>query len=120
MENKLKMTIDGKVYNVKLERNALAKEILNLCPFEDEFKRYGEHEYYCRLQKDISKVKCEQTSEAHKNKLYYFAGWNAFTIVFEDCDISPFEIVYIGEIEEDSTPQLRNSFDKIHVKCEIE
>lgn len=119
MESKFKMTIDGKTYNVKLEDNELTKEILNLCPFEDEFQRYGEHEYYCRLQKDISKANAIKTSKANKNKLYYFAGWNAFTIVFEDCDISPFEINFIGELEEDSTPQLRNSFDKIHVKCEV-
>lgn len=120
MESKFKMTIDGKTYNVKLERNALTKEILNLCPFEDEFQRYGEHEYFVKLKKDVSNIECEKTSKAYKNKLYYFAGWNAFTIVFEDCDISPFEINYIGEFEEDSTPQLRNSFDKIHVKCEVD
>lgn len=117
---KFKITIDGKEYHANMVDNKLNKQIADMCPFEANYKRYKEHEYYTELPKNANQEGCKLTTEAKSNKIYYFSGWNAFTILFGDCNTSPFEVVELGEIIEDVKPQLRNSFDTVLVKCELE
>ena len=41
------------------------------------------------------------TSDAHAGSIYYFEGWNTFTILFGDAHIAPYEVAHIGDVKED-------------------
>lgn len=120
MTFKLRLTIDETVYHAELPDRTLARQIASMCPFEADYQRSAEGEYFTRLPDEVSISGCEKTTIAYKNKLYYFAGWNAFSIVFADCDIAPYEIVYLGDFQEDIANQLKNEGTAVHIICELE
>lgn len=41
------------------------------------------------------------TSDAHAGGIYYYDGWGAFTVLFGDAHIAPFEVVHIGDVNGD-------------------
>ena len=120
MSKKFRFTIDGKVYHANMVDNPLVEQIAKMCPFEADYKRYTEHEYYTNLPKQASQEGCELTTMAHKNQVFYFHGWNAFTILFGDCNTSPFQVVHLGDMIEDVIPQLQNAGKTVHILCEVE
>ena len=51
--------------------------------------------------------------------MYYWDGWNAFVINYIDSDITPYEVVHIGEITDASVSEmLENAEDTITIKVE--
>ena len=40
------------------------------------------------------------TSDAHAGGIYYYDGWSAFTILFGDAHIAPYEVVHLGDVNE--------------------
>ena len=117
---KFKFTIDGKVYHANMIDNPLVEKIAKMCPFEADYQRYTEHEYYTRLPEKTSAKGCKMTTMAYKNQVFYFEGWNAFTILFGDCNIAPFEVVHLGDMVEDVVPQLKDAGATVHVNVEVE
>ena len=120
MKRKFRLTIDGKVYHAEMIDNPLVEQIAAMCPFEQTYNRYTEHEYYTRLPKPTSQENCKLETFAKKNQIWYFHGWNAFTILFGDCNTVPFEVVHLGDIIEDVTEQLENSGTTVNILCEVE
>lgn len=120
MSKKFKFTIDGKVYHANMVDNPLVEKIAKMCPFEADYKRYTEHEYYTSLPKKCSDKGCELTTMAHKNQVFFFEGWNAFTILFGDCNTFPFKVVHLGNMVEDVIPQLQNAGQTVRILCEVE
>ena len=118
MAEKLWLTIDGKVYHAVLRENSLAEQIAAMCPLELDYTRGGGHEYYAALPKKVSAKGCESTTKGCRNGLYYFEGWNAFSLVFRDCDITPYQIHQIGEFEEDVSTVLEKTGRSIRIHCE--
>ncbi len=100
--------------------NPLVDQIASMCPFEADYERYTEHEYFTRLPKSASQKGCDLTYTAHKNQVFYFQGWNAFTILFEDFNTKPFDVVHLGDFIEDVAPQLKHSSSTLHIRCEVE
>lgn len=98
----------------------MVEKIAAMCPFEQNYQRYTEHEYFTRLPKRADHSGCELTHNAYKNQVFYFQGWNAFTILFGDCDTTPFDVVHLGNIVEDVVPQLQNAGAAVPVRCELE
>lgn len=117
---RFRFTIDGRAYHADMVDNPLVRQIASMCPFEADYQRYTEHEYYTRLPHPTSQAGCELTTYAKANQVFYFSGWNAFTILFGDCDTSPFEVVHLGDMVEDVIPQLRGAGRTLHVLCEVE
>ena len=81
-----------------------------------EVSRNGDHEYYGRLPQKADDSKSRQTSEAHKNELMYFGGWNCLSLLFEDVNVAPYKLVKLGEFEEDITDLLKSSPAEITVR----
>ncbi len=115
---KFKFTIDGKIFHANMIENDITKEIQKHLPFEATYTRYTEHEYYTRLPFKTSDKKCKKEFEANKNEVWYFGGWNAFTILFGDCNTYPFEVVKLGDVEEDISKFLENKGQTIKILCE--
>ncbi len=120
MGRKFRLTIDGKVYHANMIDNPLVEQIAAMCPFEQTYHRYTEHEYYTRLPKATSQEGCKLETMAHKNEIWYFQGWNAFTVLFGDCNTSPFQVVHLGDMVEDVTTQLKNSGLTVRILCEVD
>lgn len=120
MAIKLKLTIKDSLYHAELKESVLARQIASMCPFEADYQRSTECEYYAKLPDNPSVTGDDKTSEVYKNKLYYFAGWNAFSIVFADSNIDPYEIVYLGKFKEDISKQLKNEDSSLHILCELD
>ena len=116
---KYKITIDGQIFHATMVENDITIEISKHLPFNAQYTRYTEHEYYIRLPFPTSDKNCIKTTLAHKNEIWYFGGWNAFTILFGDCDTSPFEVVKLGEIEENIIPVLKNNKPHINILLEL-
>ncbi|MBQ6208308.1 MAG: hypothetical protein IJK42_00845 [Prevotella sp.] len=116
---RLKITINGQTFHMKPNGDPLVSQIAAMCPMEMEFSRSGNHEYYSRLPKNTDDSKSQKTSDAHKNELMYFGGWNCLSILFEDVNVAPYQLVKLGDFEEDIASFLEQSTDTISIKIEV-
>ena len=117
---KLKLTFNKKTYHAKMLDTPLVKQIIDMCPFELTYKRNNENEYYASLPKSIDVKGSKFESIAKKNQIWCFADWNAFCLLFNDCDISPWKIIHLGDFVEDISEDLRKSPSSIKIKCELD
>lgn len=117
---RFKFTVDDKVFHANMIENDITKEIVKHLPFKASYHRYTEHEYYTRLPFKTSDRNCKKETFAHKNEIWYFGGWNAFTILFGDCDTTPFEVVKLGEVVEDVIPVLKDNNEVIKILFELD
>lgn len=120
MDRKIKLTVNGTAFQAVLQDNALAENIAEMCPFSADFTRSGGHEYYAALPGKASVNGCTSTTSAHRNRLYYFEGWNAFSIVFKDCSTAPYQIYHVGDFDEELSALLEKSGGSVHILCENE
>lgn len=112
---RFKITIENQVFHANMIENDIIKEIEKHLPLTTTYHRYTEHEYYTRLPFPTSDKNCQKETMAHKNEIWYFSGWNAFTILFGDCDTSPFEVVKLGQLQEDIVPILKNNKQELEI-----
>ena len=117
---RLKVTISGQTFHVQTCDDPLVGQIAAVCPMKMEFSRSGNHEYYARLPKSASDDKSKKTSDAHKNELMYFGGWNCLSLLFEDVNVSPYQLVKLGDFEEDVASLLKQSKGTISIRIEVE
>lgn len=115
---RFKFTIGNRIFHADMTDNDIVREVAKHLPFEATYTRYTEHEYYTRLPFPTSDGNCTKKFDAHKNEVWYFGGWNAFTILFGDCNTAPFEVVKLGEIKEDVVPLLKNAAHTLRILCE--
>lgn len=120
MAKKLCFTIDGCRYHAVLQENPLAEKIVAMCPFEKEYICGGDHEYYAALPEKAAAAGYANTTEGCRNRLYYFEGWNALSLVIDDCNTAPYRIHYVGDFEEDITSVLKKAGRGIRILCEAE
>ena len=108
--------IGDNVYSAILENNVTATEIFKHLPLTLELNRYAEHEYYSELPFKPEFAR-ERTSHIKAGHLYYWDGWNAFVINYEDYDISPYKVVHIGTVNDASeiAEYLRGAGEKVNV-----
>ena len=112
----MKVIINNKEYEVILDENDTTKDILANMPLELTLQRYAGHEYYSSLS-FTPKFDTNRTSNIKAGHIYYWDGWNAFVINFEDYDIDPYRVVHIGEIKDKSIIDLlENGEENISVK----
>ena len=116
MPKRMKITMDDMVFHTVLLENPLAEQIAGMCPFKLDCTR----KYYVALPQRASAAGCPATTVGHRNGLYYFEGWNAMSLVFKDCDTTPYQIHQIGEFEEDVSAALEKAGRSIHIQCEVE
>jgi len=117
---KFKFTVNGKVFHANMTDNDIVIQIAQNLPMEREYLRFSGHEYYTRLPFPTSDRRCKKEFQAHKNEIWYFGGWNAFTILFGDYNTAPFEVVKLGEMVEDIASYISGLGDKITILCEID
>lgn len=120
MAKKLRVTIDGRKYHALLEENPLTDQLAGLCPFETDIQKRGGHEFYTGFPGKFSQRKYRTISKTRRNQITYFDGWNALSFLYEDADISPYSVAYLGEFEEDAAAYLREAGQKIHIRCELD
>ena len=119
MDKSIKLTLDGKEYTATLNYNRTVEEILNMLPMELTLQRYAGHEYYSSLPQKPSIKGVPMASEAHAGGIYYYDGWNAFTVLFGDAHIAPFEVVHIGDVNEDVISPLVAAGATVEAKIEV-
>lgn len=115
----MKLTLDGKEYIATLNDNRTVEDLLNMLPMELTLQRYAGHEYYSSLPKKPSIKGVPMTSVAHAGGIYYYDGWSAFTVLFDDADIAPYEVVHIGDVDERIITTLFAAGEAIQAKIEI-
>ena len=117
---RFRFTIGDRVFHAEMVDNDIVREVARHLPLEASYSRYAEHEYYTRLPFPTTDGNCKKEFDARKNEVWYFAGWNAFTILFGDCNTAPFEVVRLGEMEEDIASFLCNAGRSLRILCELE
>lgn len=116
----MKVIIDEKSYDVELFDSVTKDEIINMLPLELTLQRYAGHEYYSELPSKPT-MDSNTTSNILAGHIYYWDGWNAFVINYEDYDISPYKVVHIGEIKDKSIiDYLKKTDNNINIKLEVE
>lgn len=103
-------------YDVELDHNLTTNDILKNLPLELHLSRYANHEYYSELpfKPNFDKTRTSKIKAGH---LYYWDGWNAFVINYEDYDITPYKVVHIGKILDTNIIDiLKNSNEEITVE----
>ena len=119
MSRSIRLTIDGKEYTATLNDRCTAEDILNMLPMELTLKRYAGHEYYSSLSQKPSIKGVPMTSDAHAGGIYYYDGWSAFIVLFGDAHIAPFEVVHIGDVNEDVITLLTSAGDTVDARVEL-
>ncbi len=120
MAKRFCFTIDGKVFHALLQENNLTEQLERLCPFEIDLQKRGGYEYYTRLPEPYDSKDCQIISKIRKNQITYFSDWNALSFLYNDADISPFTVAYLGKFEEDAAVSLSAAGQVIHVCCELD
>lgn len=111
----MKIKINDTEYNVILQKNKTVDDLLKMLPLNLEMQRYAGHEYYASLEKTPYNDSDYGTSYIKANGVYYWDGWNAFVINYEDSDITPYKPVYIGNIDGDISQLLKTTDNVIDV-----
>lgn len=107
--------LNDKKYDVILDNNKTTSEILKNTPIKLSMSKYANHEYYSELPFTPTFDE-NRTSQIKAGHIYYWDGWNAFVINYEDYDISPYKVVHIGEIVDKSIIDiLSNNNDNIDI-----
>lgn len=119
MGKSIKLTVDGKAYTATLHNNRTVEDILKMLPLELTLQRYAEHEYYASLPQKPSIKGVPMTSDAHANGIYYYDGWSAFTVLFGDAHIAPYEVVHLGDVNEDVITPLAAAGATVEAKIEV-
>lgn len=97
----MRIELNGKTYLVNLNDSTTAEEFMRSATFETSLIVAGNHCYGPipeRLWIDKSKL----TSNPHRGGVYYADYVQSILIYYGDSgSIMPFEIVYIGDVQED-------------------
>ena len=117
---RLVVTVSGQVFHVRPADDPMVKQIAAMCPMELRATRSGNHEYYGRLPRKADDGGSRQTSDAHRNELMYFGGWNCVSLLFEDVNVAPYGLVKLGDFEEDVASVLKKSGDTVSIRIEME
>lgn len=120
MDKTINLTINGKTYAVKLNDNRTVEYILTMLPLELTLKRYAGHEYYGLLPEKPSIKGVAMTSDVHAGGLYYYDGWNAFTVLYGDAQIDPYKVVHLGDAVDDVISPLKTAGDTVKALIEIQ
>lgn len=115
----IRLTIDGKEFTATFNDNRTAEDITDMMPMELTLQRFNDHEYYSTLPKKPSVKGAATTSDAHAGGIYYYEGWNAFTILFNDAHIAPFRVVHVGDVNEDIIAPLAAAGATVEAKMDI-
>ena len=115
-KNYMVINLAGKNYKAELEDNVTVRDILNAMPLSLKMQRYAGHEYYAELP-FRPEFASERTSHIKAGHLYYWDGWSAFVINYEESNIAPYKVVHIGRINnaDEICENLRNANDNISV-----
>lgn len=117
---KFKITINDNEYHADMVDCDLVNQIADMCPFEVTFKQHRNQEYFTKLPSQANDDGCPLTTTILKNKLYYYQQWNAFVIVYEDTNVSPYELTYVGEFDEDVSEYLQEAGRNIFVEMDVD
>ena len=117
-EKAMKLTLNAQEYNVTLNDNSTIDDILKLLPMTLEMQRYAGHEYYASLSETPTIEGVTKTSDIKAGGIYYWDGWNAFVINFEDINIAPYKVVHVGDINGNIVSELDKSGDTITVNVQ--
>ena len=115
-----KFTINEQIYHADMIDNDLTREIAKHLPINTNYSRYAEHEYYTRLPFATSDANCKKEYKTSPNEVWYFGGWNAFTILFTGGDTYPYQVVKLGSFREDISRVLKNEKQTLEILCELE
>lgn len=111
----MKVIMNNKEYEVELDNNDTTNDILANMPFDLNLQRYVGNEYYGELS--FKPKNTEGNSEIKAGHIYYWDGWNAFVLNFEDRNINPYKVVHIGEVKDKTIIDLlKNSEENISIK----
>ena len=113
----MKAIINGNVYPITLENNALCNSLLELLPLDIEMTCSDSHEYYAALPKALDTDGARLVSKVKSNGVYYFRAWNALSLNFYDMNIAPYEVHEVGTIE-GAADVLEKSGGKLTVRFE--
>lgn len=119
MGKSIRLTVDGKAYTATLQNNRTVEDILKMLPLELTLQRYAEHEYYASLPQKPSIKGVPMTSDAHAGGMYYYDGWSAFTVLFGDAHIAPYEVVHLGDVSEDVIAPLAAAGATVEAKIAV-
>ena len=118
MARRFCFTIGNRKYYAKMQDTPLADQIASMCPFEQMYTRNTENEYYTKLPKQAGDTGSEMISQARKNQICFFEPWNAMNIIFKDCEIAPYKIALLGELEDDASQFFSDGGSTMLIRCE--
>jgi hypothetical protein len=112
----MNIEINGSTYRVSLNESRTAQAFAKSAPFEASLVAGGNHCYGpipTRLPVDRAQV----TSNPHMGGVYYADHLQAIAVYYADSgSIRPWEIVYIGDIQEDVSNLRGTSSNRVELK----
>ena len=96
----MKIIVNKKEYNVKLENNETVLEILKDLPLDKYFVNYEDAFYSGNLPMKVA-VSGEEVNKLEKNHVYYHPGWGGIVIVYKDYEFTNEKLIHIGTIKGD-------------------
>lgn len=111
--------VDGIAYTAAVPENTVTDMLGFQGPIELQLKRYADQEYYAPLKDPLPFSSVPLASTIHAGGLYCYAGFGVLSIPFEDAALLPYEVVHLGDINEDIISHLAKAGNTVIAKIEI-
>ncbi|MCT3034246.1 cyclophilin-like fold protein [Pediococcus parvulus] len=112
----MKITFNESAYPLEPEKNHTAAAIQKKFPQTLTLQRRRDIEYYAKLAFQPVTVGVTTTAQIHAGGLYYYEDWNVLSFQLQDADITPFKMIYLGELESTFVRLLRDAQSELTVK----
>ena len=114
----MKIILNDKTYPIFLTEGKAAESLKKQLPLDLSLNRSEDHEYYISLKEALDTDGTKKVSFVRGGYLYYFADWKAFSINFEDKDITPYSVYEIGSIGRRICDVLKQESRSIKIRIE--
>lgn len=111
---KISIEVSGHAYAAELNDNAVAKEIMAQLPQSFSMVRSDDHEYYASLHAKVEQS-AEGTTLVLPDHLYYFVGFNAFSINFSEKQIAPYQVIPVGTFDQKLSTALSSAEQQLQI-----
>ena len=118
MEREFRVTIKGESFTAKMQNNKMVEKMAALCPLEQVFEENAGVEYIYRSTLQDEKDDGEIITDLKKGMITYFSEYKSINIMYEDMDIAPYTVIYLGDIEGDVSSLLRKTEKNLTIKFE--
>lgn len=94
----MRVKTELQTFDIKLIDNAVTAALQHQFPLDLTITARAGVEFYGKLSDALATTDAAATSQIKSGALYYYPDWQALSFQLKDLDISPYTMIYLGEL----------------------